>query len=735
MVLSITLSLAMMACSGGVLNEQDNTKDTDTATVGGDPDISVQTTEVDFGEVAFDDRFTELITVVNSGGGDLEITSIAVDSPFQVNPLSMHLTAGSTAQITLSVQPQAYEEFASAIVIESNDPDEPTVEIPVLAVTLTDNDGDGYDLVDAGGTDCDDTDVTVHPDAYEVWYDGIDQDCDGGSDYDQDGDGYESDAFNEDAADGGGDCQDSDAEYYPGAPDEPYDNRDTDCDEADDFDHDGDGSRSDDYGDGRDCDDNDAEVNTSGDEQFNGKDDDCDGDADNGAVFSTSEYMYTGRNNYDRAGWHTALGDLDGDGMAEVVGGVPYYGAASNSSTSGGAVVIFGGGPYLPDDSTEDDPTPSGDVRDADQLIEGDGSSDLLGGFVTVLGDFDEDGVDDLAVGGTGVSAGGGAVYIINGPDAMSGRDTSDSYYTLTGSSNNALGRGIATDIDLNGDGVQDLVACYTESSNNAVALVYGGSGGDEPIGNADARWTVNGTDEAFYRNAPVGGDLDGDGYQDLVLSDGSSDQGATDGGAVWAVWGQGGRYSGATSITAVGTTLMVGSSAQGIGTVSQLGPDWDGDGDAELWVFASGTALYALEGGPGRGSYTSGAAAVTYTWSDSYADAAGLRQMGDFTGDDVSDMIVYFEDNGGSGTMMHFASETQSGTHDQDTAWAGYVRGTSDHGNGNAGYGNAPLAADIDGDGDDDYAAGDPQWHDPDDASSGSEGEIYVFMNETLRD
>ena len=51
--------------------------------------------------------------------------------------------------------------------------------------------GDG--VVD-NGSDCDDTDPSRNPAAEEVWYDGTDQDCRGGSDYDAEGDGEDADA-------------------------------------------------------------------------------------------------------------------------------------------------------------------------------------------------------------------------------------------------------------------------------------------------------------------------------------------------------------------------------------------------------------------------------------------------------------------------------------------------------------------------------------------------------------
>lgn len=63
---------------------------------------------------------------------------------------------------------------------------------------IGDNDEDGFDTL----SDCDDTNEFVNPDATEIWYDGIDQNCDGLNDFDQDQDGDAAFGF------GGTDCDD-----------------------------------------------------------------------------------------------------------------------------------------------------------------------------------------------------------------------------------------------------------------------------------------------------------------------------------------------------------------------------------------------------------------------------------------------------------------------------------------------------------------------------------------------
>lgn len=119
--------------------------------------------------------------------------------------------------------------------------------------------------------DCNDADASSYPDAPETYYDGIDEDCDGASDYDADGDGADAEAF------GGDDCDDTDATVYAGAAETYYDGMDADCAGDSDYDVDGDGYDAE-AGGGTDCDDFTATIHPGATETVaDTVDQDCDG--------------------------------------------------------------------------------------------------------------------------------------------------------------------------------------------------------------------------------------------------------------------------------------------------------------------------------------------------------------------------------------------------------------------------------------------------------------------------
>ena len=128
-----------------------------------------------------------------------------------------------------------------------------------------DADGDGFSINDG---DCDDNNAGTYPGntANDLWYDGVDTDCAGNNDYDQDGDGYMWDRDANEAAyvvyvvasfggtppwaENWGDCLDNDldrapllgASLFPGQAEVWYDGIDSDCALDNDFDQDGDGT-------------------------------------------------------------------------------------------------------------------------------------------------------------------------------------------------------------------------------------------------------------------------------------------------------------------------------------------------------------------------------------------------------------------------------------------------------------------------------------------------------------
>jgi len=196
-------------------------------------------------------------------------------------------------------------------------------------------DGDGFASVEVGGTDCDDSDASIHPGAEDLYGDGVDQDCSGADGVDLDGDGFAASSV------GGPDCDDTNPLFNPGALDEVGDDIDQNCDGLDGVDSDQDGYASIESF-GSDCDDLEAMTNIgSADTVGDLVDNNCDGidgiDADQDGHASTQ----SGGTDCDDSAATTYLGAADsiGDSVDSNCDGVD----GADADRDGYASTLSGG--------------------------------------------------------------------------------------------------------------------------------------------------------------------------------------------------------------------------------------------------------------------------------------------------------------------------------------------------------------------------------------------------------
>ena len=232
------------------------------------PVAIVDPARLDFTGLVLGAPATATVTLLNNCAGSttaLTFQASVDDIVFTVDPTLSSINPSEVATLTITATIADYALVVGSLALLTNDPANPLFTLPLTAIAAPDQDGDGSESVEAGGNDCDDADVAVAPSVPEVWYDGIDQDCDG-NDYDQDGDTFGLEV----------DCDDTDPGVYPGAPEVWYDGIDADCRGGDEFDQDGDGYERD-----ADCDDTSASAHPDATEHCaDGRDDDCDGEID-----------------------------------------------------------------------------------------------------------------------------------------------------------------------------------------------------------------------------------------------------------------------------------------------------------------------------------------------------------------------------------------------------------------------------------------------------------------------
>jgi len=259
----------------------------------------------------------------------------------------------------------------------------------------------------------------------------------------------------------------------------------------------------------------------------------------------------------DRFGSAVATGDFNGDGYLDVAIGA-YWDSVDGASKAGLVHVFYGNtqGRLSASDSEVWTQNSAG-VADAAEV-------DDLFGYSLAVGDFDNSGHDDLAVGVPGESVGfaygAGGVHVFYGADGGLGAGTNllftQDTLAMSDSSEwvDQFGFSLAVG-NFDGDLFDDLAIGVSQESaesgttifaTGAVHVVYGsGFGGLNPILHEEY-WTqattgVPGTDGESdqFGDALAAGDFDNDGYDDLAVgASGDDDGGAFRAGAVTILTG-----------------------------------------------------------------------------------------------------------------------------------------------------------------------------------------------------
>jgi hypothetical protein len=459
-------------------------------------------------------------------------------------------------------------------------------------------------------------------------------------------------------------------------------------------------------------------------------------------IFYSSNLAYFGTS--------VAGGDFNNDGKSDLL--VGSKGSNNGAHTDGGTAHLF----YGPFDRTEG----AFDLADADTILYGDDAGDQSGYSVAGVGDVNCDGVPDLAVGAIvadDVSTATGALYVLFGPTPASsplewlntaidlGAADFIFYETSTGdlAGNTVVGVG-----DVDGDDCDDFLIAASgddDAATNAgsVYLFYGDATLSGEYGPTDADAEFQGTNANDYFGTGVGaaGDLDGDGYGDLLIGQPYIDTSGTDNGrAVVYFGGEGANLlSGVIASNDADCKYRGEDAADRAGWKVRGDFDFNGDGDLDIAIGAPGNedaganagAVYVVLGDGTRCSGTHSLATADVEIDGAAAEdqlGHALATLADLDGDGYDDIVAgapYANSDGGyaywipGSTSTGVVTTPSGGTCFYSTYGAG--------GDGRMGW--SVAGPDLDGDGNDDVFVGSPWVYD---GTVSKAGAAYVFYADT---
>jgi hypothetical protein len=327
----------------------------------------------------------------------------------------------------------------------------------------------------------------------------------------------------------------------------------------------------------------------------------------------------------------------------------------------------------------------------------GETAGDRFAVSVAPAGDVNGDGYSDVMVGAYAYSTNTGKAYLFSG--GALGLSATPSWTAVGESTNNYFGRSVATAGDVNGDGYSDVVvgADGNSSSTGKAYLYFGGTSGLSTT----SSWTAVGESASNYFGASVApaGDVNGDGYSDVVVG-AYGNTGFT--GKAYLYQGGATGLSTASSWTAVGEAV---SNAFGYSVATAGDVNGDGYSDVVIGAYRNNSDTGKAYLYQGSASGLSGAS----SWSAVGAAASNyfgytVATAGDVNRDGYADVVVGAYGYSSNYGRVYYYLGTPVGL----SSSVNWIAGTS----AGALFGTSVASAgDVNGDGYSDVIVGGPGW------------------------